>query len=102
MAVLGNCYVRYNHIKEERHNKKLLVIMLSLLMALTMFTACGQREKTVDFVRKLKHLDYHVGSKKFDLMELKGKIQDFAVKYGLCNNERYRLEMCSEEMIYEL
>lgn len=61
-----------------------------------------QREKTIDFVRKLKHLDYHVGSKKFDLMELKGKIQDFAVKYGLSNNERYRLEMCSEEMIYEL
>ena len=61
-----------------------------------------QREKTIDFVRKLKHMDYHVGSKQFDLMELEGKIQDFAVKYGLSKNERYRLEMCSEEMIYEL
>ncbi|MCQ2478240.1 MAG: amino acid ABC transporter ATP-binding protein [Clostridia bacterium] len=59
-----------------------------------------QKPKTVDFIKKLKHLSYSIDSRKFDLMALQGGIQEFAIKYGLNSKEAYRLQICVEEMIY--
>ncbi len=58
-----------------------------------------RREKTLDFIRKQKHLVCHVDRRGFDLLELQGSIQNFAIKYGLSENECYRLQICAEEMI---
>ena len=61
-----------------------------------------QREKTVDFIRKLKHFDHHIDRRDFDFMKLQGGIQVFSLKYGLSANESYRLQICTEEMVYAL
>lgn len=58
-----------------------------------------KREKTQDFIRKLKHLVYHIDRCDFDLLEILGGIHTFAIRYGLCENECYRLKICTEEMI---
>ncbi len=61
-----------------------------------------QREKTIDFIRKMKHTACEITSKEFDLIEIHGVIQQFAMRYGLSNNESYRLQICTEEMIYAM
>ncbi len=61
-----------------------------------------QKEKTIDFIRKLKHLTFQIEKREFDLMALQGGIQDFAVKYGLSSSDSHRLQLCTEEMVYVL
>ena len=61
-----------------------------------------KREKTVDFIRKLKHFDYRIDRRDFDLMELQGGLQAFSLKYGMSATESYRLQICTEEMVYAL
>jgi len=61
-----------------------------------------KREKTEQFVRKLKHISYHIGSRSFDLIELQGQIQLFCDKYGLSKHESYSLQLCTEEMLNDL
>lgn len=58
-----------------------------------------KKEKTIDFIKKLKHLSFHIDSKKFDFISLQANIQEFAVKYGFSYNEGYVLQLCAEEMI---
>ena len=61
-----------------------------------------QKEKTIAFIRKLKYFAYEVRERDFDLMALHGGIHDFAEKYGLSSKLSYRLELCAEELIYEM
>ena len=58
-----------------------------------------QREKTIDFIRKLKHFDFHIDKRDYDFMELQGGIQTFSLKYELSSSESYRLQICTEEMV---
>lgn len=41
-------------------------------------------------------------AKNADLMQLQGGIQNFGEKYGLGQKQTYRLQICCEELIYEL
>ena len=59
-------------------------------------------EKTIAFIRKLKYFSYDIRRKDFDLLEMQGKIHDFTEKYGLSSSLAYRLELCCEELIYEM
>ena len=61
-----------------------------------------QKEKTIDFIRKLKHKTYEINSRNFDLMALQGGIQEFSTKYGLDSKQCYQLQICTEEMVYIL
>ena len=61
-----------------------------------------QKEKTAAFIRKIKNLSYVITERSFDLMELQGAIQLFGEKYGLDRNHIYRLQICCEELIYEM
>ncbi|MDO4732714.1 MAG: amino acid ABC transporter ATP-binding protein [Bacillota bacterium] len=61
-----------------------------------------QKEKTISFIRKLKHFYYHIQDKDFDLMELQGGIQHFADRYGLDRKLTYRLQLCTEELVQTL
>ncbi|MBQ3653362.1 MAG: ATP-binding cassette domain-containing protein [Synergistaceae bacterium] len=61
-----------------------------------------KREKTIAFIRKLKYFAYEITSRDFDLMALHGGVRVFAEKYGLGSKLAYRLELCCEELIYEV
>lgn len=61
-----------------------------------------KREKTVDFIRKIKYFSFDISSRQFDLMALQGGIQTFSEKYGLNMNRTYQLQICCEELIYEM
>lgn len=61
-----------------------------------------KKEKTIAFIRKLKYFVYNIKRRDFDLMEMQGGIHLFAEKYGISNALAYRLELCSEELIYEI
>lgn len=61
-----------------------------------------QKPKTLAFVRKLKYFDQHIDSHTFDLMQLHGGIRGFAEKYGLESKYANRLQLCAEELVYEL
>ena len=61
-----------------------------------------QRGKTVDFIRKIKYFSFDIEDRSFDLMQLQGGIQNFGEKYGLDYMHSYRLQICCEELIYEM
>ena len=61
-----------------------------------------KREKTVSFIHKIKYFTYEITHRDFDLMQLQGGIQNFGEKYGLDQRHTYRLQMCCEELIYEM
>lgn len=61
-----------------------------------------KRDKTIAFIRKLKYFSYEINSRDFDLLQMQGKIHDFTEKYGLSSRLAYRLELCCEELIYEM
>lgn len=61
-----------------------------------------KKEKTVAFIRKLKYFAYEINSRHFDLLEMQGGIRSFAEKYGISNKLAYRLELCGEELVYEM
>ena len=61
-----------------------------------------QREKTVAFIHKIKYFSFEIQERGFDLMALQGGIQNFGEKYGLDQKRTYRLQICCEELIYEL
>ena len=61
-----------------------------------------QREKTIAFIRKLKVFSHHITSRDFDLMSLHGDIYSFADRYGLTPRMSNRLQLCAEELIYEM
>ena len=57
---------------------------------------------TIDFINKIKHFSYEITTPDFDLMEFQGGIQTFGEKYGLKSTHINRLELCCEELIYEM
>ncbi|MBQ6972325.1 MAG: ATP-binding cassette domain-containing protein [Synergistaceae bacterium] len=59
-------------------------------------------DKTIAFIRKLKYFAYEIRRRDFDLLEMHGRIRDFAEKYGLSSRLAYRLELCCEELVYEM
>jgi len=61
-----------------------------------------KKEKTIAFIQKIKYFTYEITRKDFDLMILQGGIQTFGEKYGLKNKYVYRLQICCEELVYEL
>lgn len=61
-----------------------------------------QKEKTIAFINKIKFFSFEITEKQFDLMVLQGGIQTFGEKYGLTAKEIYRLQICCEELIYEM
>ena len=61
-----------------------------------------KREKTIAFIRKLKFFSYAINSRHFDLLAMQGGIRMFSQKYGLPSSLAYRLQLCCEELIYEM
>lgn len=61
-----------------------------------------QRPKTIAFIHKQKYFSYEISERTFDLMKLQGGIQTFAEKYGLSPRRTNRLQLCCEELIYEM
>lgn len=61
-----------------------------------------KREKTIAFIQRQKYFHYEISEKLFDLPEMQNKILLFAEKYGLKNKYTYRLQLCCEEIIYEM
>ena len=61
-----------------------------------------QKPLTVDFINKIKYFSYEIKNREFDLMEFQGGICTFGEKYGLKTNNINRLQICCEELIYEL
>jgi len=61
-----------------------------------------QREKTIQFIRKLKRMDYHISERSFDLRALQGKIAAFCERYGIGEKRSWRLQLCVEELIEAL
>jgi len=61
-----------------------------------------KKEKTIAFIQKIKYFSYEITRKNFDLMVLQGGIQTFGEKYGLDNKCINRLNICCEELVYEL
>ena len=61
-----------------------------------------KREKTVSFIRKIKFFSFDITQRSFDLMQLQGGIQTFGEKYGLDIRRIHRLQICCEELVYEM
>ncbi len=61
-----------------------------------------KREKTIAFIQKIKYFSYEIKEREFDLMAFQGGIQNFGEKYGIDQKHIYRLQICSEELIYEM
>ena len=61
-----------------------------------------KREKTIEFIQKIKYFSYEIKEQAFDLMMLQGGIQNFGEKYGLSQTKVYRLQICTEELVYEM
>lgn len=61
-----------------------------------------KREKTIAFIQRQKYFHYEIYEKTFDLPEMQNKILLFAEKYGLKPKYIYRLQLCTEEIIYEM
>ena len=61
-----------------------------------------KREKTIAFIHKIKYFTYEIRERRFDLMQMQGGIRSFGEKYGLARDDIIRLQLCCEELIYEL
>lgn len=61
-----------------------------------------QRPKTIAFIHKQKYFSCEITERAFDLPRLQGGIQTFAEKYGLNARRTNRLQLCCEELIYEM
>lgn len=61
-----------------------------------------RKPKTIAFIHKQKYFSYEIAERAFDLMEMQGGLQMFAEKYGLTTRQTNRLELCCEELIYEM
>ena len=61
-----------------------------------------KRPKTIAFIHKQKYFSYEISERHFDLMKMQGGIQTFAEKYGLSARRTNRIQLCCEELIYEM
>lgn len=61
-----------------------------------------EKEKTIAFIRRQKYFHYEVTDYDFallDLVEMQGRIENFAEKYGLAEKYYLRIQLCCEEII---
>ena len=61
-----------------------------------------QREKTIDFIRKIKYFSFDINDRNFDLMAMQGGIRAFVEKYGIERRRINPLQLCCEELVYDL
>lgn len=61
-----------------------------------------KRPKTIAFIHKQKYFSYEISERAFDLPKMQGGIMTFAEKYGLTARRTNRLQLCCEELIYEM
>ena len=61
-----------------------------------------RRSKTVAFIHKQKYFSFDITERSFDLPKMQGGIMTFAEKYGLNARRTNRLQLCCEELIYEM
>lgn len=61
-----------------------------------------KKKKTRDFIHKMKYFFWQIDDRNFDLMQLQGNIRSFAGKYGMDEKRTNRLQLCTEELIYEM
>lgn len=61
-----------------------------------------KKEKTKAFIHKMKYFNFQIEERGFDLMKLHGGIQTFGEKYGVSQKYINRLQLCTEELIYEM
>lgn len=61
-----------------------------------------KKPKTAAFIKRQKYFHYEIRSRHFDLPEMQGKIMVFADKYGLGEKYSQRLQLCCEEIIFEM
>ena len=61
-----------------------------------------RRDKTIAFIHKIKFFSFEITDRSFDLMVMQGGIQVFGEKYGMDSRRIYRLQICCEELIYEM
>ena len=61
-----------------------------------------KRPKTIAFIHKHKYFSYEITERNFDLPKMQGGIQLFAEKYGFTARRTNRLQLCCEELIYEM
>ena len=61
-----------------------------------------KKTKTAAFIRRQKYFNYEIRSRHFDLPEMQGKIIGFADKYGLGEKYSQRLQLCCEEILFEM
>ena len=60
-----------------------------------------KREKTINFIRKIKYFTFDITERQFDLMAMQGGILGFVEKYGIEQRRVYPLQICCEEMVYD-
>ncbi len=61
-----------------------------------------KREKTVAFIQKIKYFSFEIQSRTFDLMKMQGGLLIFGEKYGMRHKRIGRLQLCCEELVYEM
>ncbi len=61
-----------------------------------------KRDRTKDFIRRLKSFSFHIDTCDFDLLTLQSGIRLFSEKHGLRTALAYRLQLCCEELVYEM
>ncbi len=61
-----------------------------------------KKPKTQAFIQKLKYFSQSIQERAFDLMQLHGGIRLFAEKYGIDTKFANRLQLCTEELVYEM
>ncbi len=61
-----------------------------------------KRAKTVAFIQKIKYFSFEITSRKFDLMKMQGGLLVFGEKYGMRHKRIGRLQLCCEELVYEM
>lgn len=61
-----------------------------------------KKKKTKDFIHKMKYLSWQIDSRDFDFIQLQSAIHTFCGKYGIDEKRAYRLQLCTEELIFEM
>jgi polar amino acid transport system ATP-binding protein len=60
------------------------------------------REKTRDFIRRVKSFEYRITSRSFDLYEMNGGIEQFAMKNYVSPQTARQIQLICEEMLVNL
>lgn len=59
-------------------------------------------EKTIEFINRQKYFHYEIYDKNFDLPKMQRLLWTFAEKYGYSVKKANRLQLCCEEIIFEM